>query len=276
MKVSIITVTRNSEKFLGECINSIENQRYKNIEYIVVDGKSTDGTLDIIKKHEDTITKWISESDKGMYDALNKGMKMATGDIIGILHSDDVFDNDWVLEDIVNTFKTHETDAVFGDLQYVDRDNLSIVRRTWRGKSYKRERFLYGWMPAHPTFYIKRSAVEAHGGYESHYYTAADYEFMARYLYKHKISAVYMPDLVVKMRMGGASNINLKQRIRANRRDYLAMKTNNIPFALVVSILKPLLKLHQFKNKWPNLKSKSLKKDIATAPKFRVPTILSS
>jgi glycosyltransferase involved in cell wall biosynthesis len=276
MKVSIITVTHNSEKFLGECISSVENQRYKNIEHIVVDGKSTDGTLDIIKKHSDTISKWICESDKGMYDALNKGMKMATGEIIGVLHSDDVFDNDWVIEDVVNTFNNHKTDAVFGDLQYVDRNNLGIVRRTWRGKTYKRERFLYGWMPAHPTFYIKRSAVEIHGGYESHYYSAADYEFMARYLFKHKISAVYMPDFIVKMRMGGVSNINLKQRIRANRRDYLAMKKNQIPFALLVSILKPLLKLHQFKNKWFTFKKKSLHENLDTSTKFRVPTILSS
>lgn len=246
MKVSIITVTYNSARFLGDCIRSVQMQNYKNIEHIIIDGKSTDGTIKIIKKYEAGISRWISETDKGMYDALNKGMKMATGDVIGILNSDDVLDNDHVIFNIVREFVANKADAVYGDLEYVAQEDTDKVLRVWKGMPYNRSRFEHGWMPAHPTFYVKRSLVEKYGGYETHYFSAADYEFMARYLYQHKISASYLPKLIVRMRMGGASNINIKQRLRANRRDYLAMKRNKIPFAFFVSILKPLIKLHQF------------------------------
>ncbi|HSN60042.1 MAG TPA: glycosyltransferase family 2 protein, partial [Ferruginibacter sp.] len=210
-------------------------------------GKSTDGTIGIIKKYEAGISKWISETDKGMYDAINKGMKMATGEVIGILNSDDVLDNDHVIFNIVKEFVANKADAVYGDLEYVAQDDTDKVLRVWKGMPYKRSRFEHGWMPAHPTFYVKRKLVEKYGGYETHYFSAADYEFMARYLYQHKITASYLPKLIVRMRMGGASNVNLKQRLRANRRDFLAMKRNKIPFAFIVSILKPLIKLHQFR-----------------------------
>ena len=247
LKVSIITVTYNSEKFLADCIRSVQMQNYPHIEHIVVDGKSTDGTVGIIRSFEGGIARWVSESDKGMYDAINKGMQMATGDVIGILNSDDVLDNDHVILQIVHEFVANQADAVYGDLEYVAQDDLNKVLRIWKGQPYKRERFQLGWMPAHPTFYIKRSMVEKYGGYETHYFSAADYEFMARYLFHHRVSASYLPRLIVRMRVGGASNKNLKQRLRANRRDYLAMKRNKIPFAFIVSILKPLIKLHQFR-----------------------------
>jgi glycosyltransferase involved in cell wall biosynthesis len=246
MKVTIITVTHNSARYLADCIRSVQVQNYKHIEHIIIDGKSTDGTIGIIKKYEAGIAKWISETDRGMYDAINKGMQMATGEIVGILNSDDVLDNDHVIFNIVKTFLETKTDAVYGDLNYVAQDNTHKVLRTWKGMTYNRNRFLYGWMPAHPTFYIRHSLIEKYGAYETHYFSASDYEFMARYLYSHRIKACYLPKLIVRMRVGGASNINLKQRLRANRRDYLAMKKNNIPFAFLVSILKPLLKLHQF------------------------------
>lgn len=246
-KVSIITVTYNSEKFLADCISSVQMQKYPHIEHIIVDGKSQDGTVGIIRSFEAGIARWVSESDKGMYDAINKGMQMATGDIIGILNSDDVLDNDHVISQIVREFEVNKADAVFGDLEYVAQDDLNKVLRIWKGQPYKRERFKLGWMPAHPTFYIRRNMVEKYGGYETHYFSAADYEFMARYLFHHRVSASYLPRLIVRMRVGGASNKNLKQRLRANRRDYLAMKRNKIPFAFVVSILKPLIKLHQFR-----------------------------
>ena len=248
MKVSIITVTFNSERFLEDCIRSVQLQTYKNIEHIIVDGKSTDGTVGIIKKYQQGITSWVSEADRGMYDAINKGIGMATGDIIGILNSDDILDNDHVIFNIANKFINSNTDAVFGDLEYVSQDDMQKVFRVWKGQSYKRSRFKYGWMPAHPTFYIKASVVQKYGGYETHYFSAADYEFMARYLYRHKITASYLPMLIVRMRVGGASNVNFKQRLRANRRDYLAMRRNKIPFAFFVSILKPFIKLHQFTN----------------------------
>lgn len=249
MKVTLITATYNSEKYLEDCIESVIRQRYKNIEHIIVDGKSTDGTIHIIKKYESKISKWISESDKGMYDAINKGMAMSTGDIIGIINSDDMLESDDVIETIVKTFEEEKVDSIYGDLDYISPYDLNKIDRIWKGKSYNRNLFRLGWMPAHPTFYFKKEVFNLFGGYETHFYSAADYELMSRYLFKHRISSYYIPKLLVKMRSGGQSNASLKMRLRANRRDYLAMKKNDIPFAFIVSILKPLSKLHQFYKK---------------------------
>ena len=246
MKVSIITVTLNSEKYLADCINSVARQNYKNIEHIIVDGKSTDGTLKIIRQHANHITYWVSETDRGMYDAINKGLKMATGDIVGILNSDDMFASADAVRSIVDCFETTNTDSVYGNLVYVDATNTQKVMRYWKGTSYKRYRFRYGWMPAHPTFYMRRELIERYGLYENHYFTAADYEFMARYLFLHKVSSQYIDSMLVKMRSGGISNVTFKSRFRANRRDFLAMKRNHIPFSFLVSILKPLIKIPQF------------------------------
>lgn len=247
MKVSIITVTLNSEKYLSDCIRSVRGQNYKNIEHIIVDGKSTDGTLRIIRKNSDNISSWISETDRGMYDAINKGLKMATGDIVGVLNSDDMFASADSVRSIVDCFETTDTDSVYGNLVYVDPKDTGKVVRYWQSNSYKRSRFRYGWMPAHPTFYVRRELLMQYGLYENHYYTAADYEFMARYLFLHKVSSQYLDSLLVKMRTGGLSNGSFKKRFRANRRDYLAMRKNKIPFSFIVSILKPLIKLPQFK-----------------------------
>ena len=248
MKFSIITVTYNSEKYLADCIRSVQRQNYKNIEHIIIDGNSTDGTVKIIREYEDHVAHWISESDRGMYDAINKGLQLATGDIVGILNSDDMLASADVIRSIADCFETTNTDSVYGDLVYVQPADTKIVVRSWKGSAYKRFRFRYGWMPAHPTFYMRRSLVQQYGLYENHYFTAADYEFMARYLYRHRISATYLDTMIVKMRTGGASNVNFKMRLRANRRDYLAMKINKIPFPFVASILKPLIKIPQFKN----------------------------
>jgi glycosyltransferase len=248
VKVSIITVTYNSEKYLVDCIESVRKQTYGNIEHIIVDGKSTDGTVKIIQKNAHHLAAWISETDRGMYDAINKGMRMATGDIVGVLNSDDMFASADVIMDIVACFDETGTEAIYGDLVYVDPVTPQKVLRYWKGIPFKRSRFRYGWMPAHPTFYIKRELIAKFGGYENHYFTAADYELMARYLYKFRVRATYLPKLIVKMRMGGMSNSNLYTRLRANRRDYLAMKRNKIPFAFFVSILKPVIKIPQYKS----------------------------
>lgn len=249
MKVTIITVTYNSEKYLDDCISSVKNQDYKNLEHIIVDGKSTDSTLEIIKKYNDHLAAWISETDRGMYDAINKGMELATGDIIGILNSDDILASPHVVSEIAEAFINNNADALYGDLEYVDPDDINKIYRIWKGKPYKKSLFRWGWMPAHPTFYIKTAFVKKYGGYENHFFTAADYEFMSRYLYVHNLKAIYLPKLLVKMRRGGQSNKNLYQRLRANRRDYLAMKKNKIPFPFIVSVLKPLSKLHQYYKK---------------------------
>lgn len=247
MRVSIITVTYNSARYLEECILSVLRQDYADIEHIIVDGGSTDGTLQIIEKYKEHISQWVSEPDHGMYDAINKGMKMATGDVIGTLNSDDLLAGTNVISSIVNTFDFEQVDAVYGDLIYVAPNDISSVLRVWRGLPYKRFRYRFGWMPAHPTFYFKKSLLENYGNYETHYYTAADYEFMARYLFYYRATAYYLPKLIVKMRNGGMSNGNLFRRLRANRRDYLAMRRNRIPFAFWVSIMKPFRKILQYK-----------------------------
>jgi len=246
MKVSLITVTYNSAAYLRDCINSVVAQRYPHIEHIIVDGGSTDGTLAIIEDYPQHIARWVSEKDKGMYDAINKGIAMATGDIIGTLNSDDMLASEDVIGAIVDCFHQYRLDVVYGDLVYVNKTNTSKIIRLWKGFSFNRFRFTYGWMPAHPTFYIRYELIKKFGGYESHYFTAADYEFMARYLYRHRVSARYLPKLLVKMRMGGQSNDTLKGRLRANRRDYLAMKKNGLPFPFLASLLKPVIKLHQY------------------------------
>jgi len=246
MKVSLITVTYNSARYLQNAIQSVYNQDYPDIEYIVVDGGSTDETLSIIEQNAPCITKWISEKDKGMYDAINKGMKMATGDVIGILNSDDMLASKNVISKIAACFKEQKVDSIFGDLLYVEAEETSKIHRFWKGMPYNRKSFNLGWMPAHPTFYVRREIVEQLGGYETHYFSAADFELMTRYLYKHRISAFYLPELIVKMRKGGMSNGSFKKRFRANRRDYLALKRNNVPFPFIVSMIKPLRKLPQY------------------------------
>jgi glycosyltransferase len=248
MKISLITVTHNSEKYLEGCILSVLKQNYKNIEHIIIDGNSTDGTVAIIERYSRHISQWKSEQDNGMYHAINKGMTMATGDVIGILNSDDVLASTDVISAIVKCFSETEIDSLYGDLVYVAPDDMHDVLRQWKGQPYNRERFKFGWMPAHPTFYFKRNLVEKLGMYESHYYTAADYEFMARYLYSNRVTATYLPKLMVRMRKGGASNGNLYRRLRANHTDYLAMKKNNVPFPLIASFLKPVRKLPQYYN----------------------------
>lgn len=246
MKVTIITVTHNSAAHLKDCIDSVLMQTYPHIEHIVIDALSTDDTIKIVKSYGDRITKWVSEKDTGMYDAINKGMMLSTGDIVGILNSDDMLASENVIESIVKCFEKNKVDSLYGDLVYVDRLNPLKIIRYWKGLSFRRFRFNYGWMPAHPTFYFRRLLLKELGGYESHYFTAADYEFMARYLYRYRISSIYLPKLIVKMRAGGQSNRTLHSRLRANRRDYLAMKINNIPFPHVASILKPLIKVRQY------------------------------
>lgn len=246
MKVTIITVTYNSEKYLEDCIRSVLSQDYPDIEYIMVDGDSRDGTKEIIRKYESSVSKWISEPDHGMFDALNKGIAMSSGDIIGMLHSDDLFASPDVISSVVRAFEEMGADSLYGDLEYVDPADTGRLYRVWKGRPYERRLFAKGWMPAHTTFFFRRELVARYGGYITHYYSSSDYELMLRYLYRHHVSSCYLPRLIVKMRKGGLSNNGIFRRLRANRRDYLAMKANGVPFAFFVSFLKPLSKLHQY------------------------------
>lgn len=246
IKISVITVCYNSAKTIEDTIQSVISQDYPNIEYIIVDGASKDDTLQIIQKYKDKTSHIISEPDKGIYDAMNKGVSIATGDVIGILNSDDVFADNTVLSTIAKAFDNEHIDATYGDLVYVQSDNLNKTTRIWKSKPYKEGAFLKGWMPPHPTFYVRKSFYDKLGTYNLQLTSAADYELMLRFIHKHKINIAYIPKTLVKMRVGGQSNITLKNRLKANQEDRLAWKINGLKPHFYTLFLKPLSKLGQF------------------------------
>ncbi len=246
MKISIITIVYNNCDTIADAIESVLGQTYPDVEYIVVDGLSTDGTVDVVKSYSDRISRFISEKDNGLYDAINKGIALATGDVIGLLHSDDLFYSDDALTHVVEAFTKYNTDSVYGDLLYVQKDNTNKIIRNWVSGDFKKDNFLYGWMPPHPTFYVKRKVYQELGLYNTAFKSAADYELMLRYLYKHNISTTYIPEKLVKMRVGGKSNVSLKNRIRANQEDYQAWLVNDLNPPFYTRFLKPLRKLTQF------------------------------
>lgn len=246
LKISIITIVFNNRETIADAIESVLGQTYPHIEYIVIDGASTDGTVEIIKNYGSRITRFISEKDQGLYDALNKGIRYATGDVIGLLHSDDIFYNKDVVKAVAETFEKYAPDCLYADLLYVDREKPEKVIRNWKSGNYSRGNFVYGWMPPHPTFYVKRSVYESLGAYDTSFKSAADYELMLRYLYKNGISTVYLPEYLVRMRVGGKSNITLKNRLRANQEDYRAWVINGLTPRFFTRYLKPLRKLVQF------------------------------
>lgn len=246
MKVSIITVVYNNVNTIGLSIQSVLNQDYHDIEYIVIDGQSDDGTIDVIQQYADDIDVFVSEKDDGLYDALNKGITFASGEIIGILHADDLFNSNQAISSIVAGFEQQQVDCIYGDLVYVDRNDTEEVIRTWVSGEYNRKKFLRGWMPPHPTFYVKRACVEQNGLYDTSFTCSADYELMLRYLYKNELSVGYVDQTLVRMRVGGISNGSLKNRWNANREDAQAWKKNNIRPYFFTGIMKPLRKIGQF------------------------------
>ena len=244
MKVSIITIAYNSAETIEDTINSIVTQNYSNLEYIIIDGGSTDKTLSIVDKFKDSITTIISEPDKGIYDAMNKGVQNATGDIVGILNSDDIYANKKVVTHIVKAIGTK--DSIYADLMYVDRDNTDKVTRYWKSGKYRKGIFKSGWMPPHPTFFIKKSCYNQYGTYNLQLKSAADYELMLRMLHKHNISVAYLPEVITKMRVGGQSNATLVNRIKANKEDKLAWSINDLKPGPLTLIMKPVRKISQF------------------------------
>ncbi len=246
IKITIITVCFNSELTIEDTILSIMKQDYKNIEYIIIDGKSTDSTVKIIQKYNDYIDYFISENDNGIYDAMNKGISKATGQIIGILNSDDFYPNKYILSNVVKTFIKENCDAVYGDLLYVKHNNKKKVIRYWEAGEYNIKKIKNGWMLPHPTFFVKSSIYKRFGLYDIDLKSAADYEMIIKLLYKHNISAIYIPMILVKMRMGGASNSSILKRIRANKEDGIAWTKNQLNKPMFVRVKKPLQKIHQF------------------------------
>ncbi len=246
LKVSIVTVVFENKRFIADAIESVLGQSYANIEYLVIDGASKDGSLDVIKSYGDKIHTIVSEPDKGIYDAMNKGLALATGDIVGFLHSDDFYAHSHVVAAIVEQFMNEATDAVYGDLDYVKLADKNKIVRKWRSGNYSKDRFYYGWMPPHPTFFARKKVYTQYGGYNTSLKSAADYELMLRMGLVHHIQLSYLPDVLVKMRLGGQSNRSLKNRILANLEDQKAWKVNHIKPYWFTFILKPLQKITQY------------------------------
>jgi len=244
IRISIITVCYNAGATIERCIQSVVNQQYPNLEYIVIDGGSTDGTLSIISPSRGYITRLISEPDGGIYQAINKGIGLATGDVIGILNADDYFAADDILKQVSNAFVTQHCDVVYGDIDFVNA-NHHITRR-WRSGRYHHGAFNWGWMPPHPSFYVLKKLYDNYGLYSGDYGTAADYELMLRFIHSHRPNVYYLPLVMVCMQTGGASNGNLKKRIAAWKNDYQAMKAHGIAWPALVLIIKPLRKLKQY------------------------------
>jgi glycosyltransferase len=246
LSVSIITTVFNNKNTIESAIKSVLDQSYPNIEYIVVDGGSTDGTVEIINKYKDRITKFISEPDRGVYDGMNKGIKLAIGDIIGILNSDDIYFDDKVIEKVVEKMRDKNIDVCWGDLVYVDKNNMEKIIRYWKSSEHKEGNFKNGWMPPHPTFFVKKWVYEKYGFFNLDFPIAADYELMLRFLGKYKVKSCYIPQVLVKMRIGGKSNKSIKNIIKTNIDCYKAWRINGLKINFLRIFLKPLSKIPQY------------------------------
>jgi glycosyltransferase involved in cell wall biosynthesis len=228
MKISLLTVSFNSAATIKDTIESIRSQDYKDIEYIVVDGNSKDRTVEIIKSYDSFISKWISEPDKGIYDAMNKAIGMATGDVVGILNSDDFYSTNVIVSQVAEAFADEKVDAVFGDLVFVDANNLKKTVRKYSSAKWHPDKFAKGFMPAHPTVFIRRKYYEQFGLFKTDYKIAADYELLIRFLYVHKLKYKYLPITMVKMRRGGVSSRNWKSNFILNDEIIRACRENGI------------------------------------------------
>ena len=247
MKVSIITATYNSSHGIEACLDSILSQDYKNIECLVIDGKSVDQTIEIVseKQKKHSSINIVSEPDKGIYDALNKGVNLASGDIIGFVHSDDLLASKTVISKLVSKFLNEKIDGVYGDLQYVNKDDTTRVVRLWKSRDFTTDLLRKGWMPAHPTFFLKKEVYKIHGKFNLKYKIAADYDFMVRVLKDPSLTFGYMPCVITKMRVGGISNGGFKNIILKSKEDYEVLLSNKIGGVLTL-FKKNISKLFQF------------------------------
>jgi glycosyltransferase involved in cell wall biosynthesis len=245
MKVTVITVCYNAAKTIEKSIQSVLEQTYNDLEYIIVDGNSKDQTLQIVSKYNNRISKIVSEPDKGIYDAMNKGIALSSGSLIGLLNADDVYAHPKIIKNLVNQIQLTGADSIYGDLEYIKNDK---VFRYWQsGKFSSPNLFKWGWMPPHPTFFVRKEVYSKLGVFNLDFKIAADYELMLRFLYKNQISVTYLPEVVVKMMVGGESNKNLGNRVKANKEDQKAWEINQLKMPFYVPFLKPLRKLYQFR-----------------------------
>lgn len=246
MKVSIVTVVYNCAETIQGCIESVLNQDYSDVEYIIVDGGSKDGTLDVIEKYKSQLGHFISERDKGIYDAMNKGIRLATGDIVGILNADDFFYSTGTISEIVSAFKNDATiDATIADIVFVNEDNSRILRH-YNARKWKPEKFAWGYMPPHPSFFCKRELFDKLGLYKTDYKIAADYELLIRFLYVNKINYKYIPMITTRMRMGGVSTKNLNSILTLNKEIKRACKENNLGTSFLKIYTKYIFKPFEF------------------------------
>ncbi|WP_417336302.1 glycosyltransferase family 2 protein [Halobacteriovorax marinus] len=245
MKVSIVTVVWNNKDTIQRAIDSVLSQSYDDIEYIIIDGQSTDGTIDLVQSYGNKIDKFVSEPDNGIYDAMNKGVSLASGDVVGILNSDDFYVDEFVIEKVLDAFKREGVDSVYADLSFIN--SKGSVVRTFCSKYFHIDRFAYGIMPAHPTFFVKSKIYQKYGGYRKDYKLAADYEILIRFLYKKKISSFYLPEVIVKMEMGGASTGSLKSVLINNNREVLrACRENGIKTSYFKLFMRYPLKVYEY------------------------------
>ena len=259
MKISIITITYNSAKTLPRALESVRSQKYDEIEHIIVDGASTDGTVELIEAYAQSSNlqilkssnsnspkvRWISEPDGGIYDAINKGIRMATGDVIGFLHSDDVFYSPDSIGQIAAAFADNTVDVVYGDLQYCHGDK---VTRRWRSNEFHLSSLKYGWMPPHPTLYVRKKVYQEVGDYDAWFRISADYDMILR-IFTSGYKARYVPEVLVKMNTGGASNKNTKARLSKTQEDYIVLKKNHVGAGYLTVACKQLRKVRQFLRK---------------------------
>jgi len=247
MTISVITVVLNARATIEDTIVSVLSQTYKGIEYIIIDGGSTDGTLDIVNKYKDRISKIISERDKGIYDGMNKGIGFASGDIIGILNSDDIYADKFVLEKVVKAIDENNNDSCYGDLVYIDKYDTNKIIRRWKSCEYKEDLLQKGWIPPHPSFFVKRSVYEELGMYNLDFPLAADYDLMFRFLKRYKIKSCYIPHVLVKMRTGGSSNKGLVNIVQQNLEIIRILKQNEMGNFFRFFWFKIIDKLMQFR-----------------------------
>ncbi len=250
MKVSIVTASFNSANTIRDTIDSVLRQTYHDIEYIVKDGGSTDGTVDILKEYEPKFCgrmKWITEKDKGIYDGMNKGILMSTGDVVGTLNSDDFFTDEHVIENMVKAMEEKKVDAVYGDIHFVKNCDLKTTVRYYSSKHFKPFWLRFGFMPAHPSFYLKRDVYEKAGLYKTDYKIGSDFEMMVRLFHKYRISYYYLPQDFVTMRSGGASTRNINSRITLLKEDVKACRENGIYTNCLIIALKYLYKATEFR-----------------------------
>ena len=245
MKISLITVSFNSASTIKDTIHSVQSQDFKGIEYIIVDGNSTDGTMEIIRSAGNIVSKWISEPDTGIYDAMNKGIKMAMGEVVGIINSDDFYFSDQIISYVSKSFADDRVDAVFGNLIVVNPENPSKVVRTYSSKNWYPEKFARGFMPAHPTFFVRRKYYEQFGLFKTDYKIAADYEMLIRLLYVNKLKYRYLPMTMVVMRKGGVSSNGLKSNLVLNQEILRACRENGISTNYFLIYTKYFFKLFE-------------------------------